>query len=165
MGNAKWQTTTPWVAAVIATALGAGVFIATAVLDVDGPLWLTVLGAGLLIAALVFMVLPFRDLRHYGNPPPGAPYFVTTRLVERGIYRIVRHPQYLGYMLLVLGLAAVTPHWAVIGLALDSAVGFYVQALHEEAYCSDRFGQAYHVYARRVPRFNALLGLWRLLRS
>lgn len=165
MGSSELGPTPPWAAAATAAILGAGVFIASMLFDVDGPLWLTVSGAGVLVAALVFMVLPFRDLRHYGSPPPGAPYYATTRLVEQGIYRIVRHPQYLGYALLVLGFAAVTPHWAVIGLALGSAVFFYLQALQEEAFCIDRFGDAYRDYARRVPRFNALTGLWRLWRS
>lgn len=165
MGSSELATSPPWAAAAVAAVLGAGVLIASVFIDVDGPLWLTAFGAGLLIVALVFMVLPFRDLRHYGEPRPGTPYYAATRLVEQGIYRIVRHPQYLGYALLVLGFAAVTPHWTVIGLAAGSAVFFYIQALQEEVYCSDRFGDAYRDYARRVPRFNALAGIWRLWRS
>ena len=78
----------------------------------------------------------------------------TARIVTHGIYRFSRNPMYLGFVLLLLGLA----------IALQSAVGLPVTAvaasfLHrfqiapEERWLSERFGAEYVAYRARVRRW------------
>jgi protein-S-isoprenylcysteine O-methyltransferase Ste14 len=153
----------PYVADVGAAVSAAGVFITGSVFDFAGPRWLTLLGVSLAAAAVPFIVLPFFHLRHHGMPGNGRPFHETTRMVRHGLYRVVRHPQYVGYTLLVLGLAAVNPHTVTVILALAAAVLFYVQAIHEERFCVEWFGGEYDEYARAVPRFNLLVGFLRVV--
>jgi protein-S-isoprenylcysteine O-methyltransferase Ste14 len=54
-------------------------------------------------------------------------------------------------------------HWSAVLLALVGVASFYVQAIHEERICLAQFGESYGQYMRRVPRFNVLLGIVRLL--
>jgi protein-S-isoprenylcysteine O-methyltransferase Ste14 len=122
------------------------------------------LGVVMVLATPVFVVLPFLQLRRFGDPASGAPYFATTRVVVEGIYGVVRHPQYLGYSLLLLGLAAIDPHPLLVGLALAAVACLYVQCILEERYWRAATGSAYAAYAQRVPRLNAALGLWRCAR-
>ncbi|NIM49134.1 MAG: hypothetical protein GTO22_07715 [Gemmatimonadales bacterium] len=139
-----------------------GVLAAQAFLDVSGARWLTAVAVALLLLAPAFIFLPFLHLSRYGKPRDGGPYFATTKLVDRGIYRVVRHPQYVGYALLAVGFGARNPHPLVLGLASGAAAFFYLQCVLEERFCRGTFGSAYDQYMSRVPRFNFLLGLFRI---
>jgi protein-S-isoprenylcysteine O-methyltransferase Ste14 len=125
---------------------------------------LRVAGVALLALAAVFIFAPFFLLSKYGAGKKGKSYMQTGTVVERGLYRIVRHPQYLGYMLLACGFALLWQRWPAALLALVSVASFYVQANLEERACLARFGEPYGQYMWRIPRFNVVLGIVRLLR-
>jgi protein-S-isoprenylcysteine O-methyltransferase Ste14 len=122
-------------------------------------------GAGVcllaLAAALIFA--PFFLLRKHGRIEDGGSYMQTRTVVDRGLYSIVRHPQYLGYMLLASGFAFLSQHWLVMVLAAAGIAAFYCQAVEEERTCRARLGAAYAQYMQRVPRFNLVLGAFRVL--
>ncbi len=88
----------------------------------------------------------------------------TTVVADRGLYAIVWHPQYLGYMLLYAGFTLLSQHWVSLLIATVGIAILYMQALAEEHLCQDKFGSAYDKYMLRVPRFNLILGLWRYLK-
>ncbi len=118
-------------------------------------------GIACLLLSAIFIFPPFLLLASHGRPPRGKPYYRTTKVVDRGVYAIVRHPQYVGYSLLALGFAALSQHPITSVFALCSAGAFYVQSLAEEAFHRNQPGQDYPDYMRRVPRFNFLVGLFR----
>jgi protein-S-isoprenylcysteine O-methyltransferase Ste14 len=121
--------------------------------------------AGVFILALstLFIFLPFYHLGKYGQAAKGESYTQSRQVVERGLYAIVRHPQYLGYVLLGCGFAFLRQHWVIILLAVLGAVFFYLQVEVEENACLSKFGGTYRRYCQRVPRFNFVLGLIRAL--
>ena len=41
----------------------------------------------------------------------------------------------------------------------------YLQAVKEERYCLTQLGEPYEQYLRRVPQFNLILGIVRLLQG
>ena len=155
----------PKAADLAAAALTLILFVAYFILDAPRPGWLTVIGVLLLVLAAALIFPPFLHLARHGKAEAGAPYFATTRVVDRGVYRIVRHPQYLGYTCLVLGFGALKPHPLVLASALSAAAFFYLQAVLEERYCVRELGSDYERYMRAVPRFNLVLGLLRFLRG
>jgi protein-S-isoprenylcysteine O-methyltransferase Ste14 len=55
----------------------------------------------------VFGWLPILTLRKWGKVPEGNGYIPTTILVDRGVYAIVRHPQYLAGMLMGIALTLI----------------------------------------------------------
>jgi protein-S-isoprenylcysteine O-methyltransferase Ste14 len=128
----------------------------------DNP-YLRGVGVFTLVLAGVFAFLPFVLLAKHGRIRDGGSYMQTSVVVDRGLYAISRHPQYLGYMLFAGGFALLSQHWAVVLLAVIGVMGLYFQALQEERYCLTRLGEPYNQYLRRVPRFNFLLGILRLL--
>ena len=87
----------------------------------------------------------------------------TDAVVDQGLYAITRHPQYLGYIFLACGFALLSQHWAAFLLAAAGSTFFYLQAVREERSCFARFGEPYEQYLWRVPRFNIVLGIVRLL--
>jgi len=148
-----------WVAAAFAVA----VLVAQLLLERGANPYFRATGIACLLLSPIFIFPPFLILMRYGEPPRGQPYCCTTAVVDRGVYSIVRHPQYVGYVLLTLGFAALSQQPLTWILAVCSAGAFYVQSLSEEAFFRKQPGQDYSEYMRRVPRFNFLVGLFRYL--
>ena len=119
----------------------------------DQPLALKILG-GLVLAAGAVLVLETTArfaFQGRGTPAPWAP---PERFVERGSYRFVRSPMYLGVLLLVVGQGLLLGReilyaWAVAAwLIFTSFLVFY-----EEPGLRRRFGAEYKDYRRRVRRW------------
>ena len=118
--------------------------------------WLIIFFSG------IFGWLPIFTFRSRGKVE-GRSYINTTVMVDSGIYSIVRHPQYLAGLIINFGAALITWHWLVILLGIAS-IGMYCwSAVVEEEKNLGKFGDAYRNYQERVPRFNFILGLVRLL--
>lgn len=80
-------------------------------------------------------------------------------LVRAGIYRYVRHPQYLGILILTLGFLI---QWITIPTAImwpTLAFLYYRLAKKEEEEMEKKFGERYREYKRRVPMFIPFLRL------
>ena len=72
-------------------------------------------------------------------------------LVNSGIYRAIRHPQYLGLLLVTLGQFLVWPTIPTAILWPILAALYYRQARKEEAVLSEKFGAAFREYASKTP--------------
>ena len=82
------------------------------------------------------------------------PWKPTTRIMERGPFRVTRNPMYLQMILVCVGAAVLLMNWWV--LALTPVGGWLLQWLAirpEEAYLERKFGAAYLAYKRRVRRW------------
>lgn len=123
-----------------------------------------VLGIACLALAAVFIFIPFYQLKKFGNVPAGRSYMDTRVVVDRGLYAIVRHPQYLGYILLFGGFFCLTQNGISLVLAALGILTIVLHTLEEERECLERFGANYAAYRRRVPLFNFLLGTIQYLR-
>ena len=75
-----------------------------------------------------------------------------------------RHPQYLAGVLLNIALPLITRHWLVVILGIIGAGVTYFNTFEEEKDNLQKFGDVYLSYQAKVPRFNFLLGLFRLIR-
>jgi protein-S-isoprenylcysteine O-methyltransferase Ste14 len=124
--------------------------------------------AVLVVVALALIVPPFGQLRRHGEAPPGASYMETARVADRGLYAVVRHPQYLGYMLLASGLALRAHNLPMVLAAAIAIALFAAHTAAEERDCAARFRADWERYGAEVPRFNLPLGLlrsWRRRRA
>lgn len=154
----------PWMPA----ALAAVMFVLTVLVEIGAPSApdpvLRRIGGLVMFLALPLIALPFRQLSQRGDVPAGGRYMDTTRVVDSGIYAVVRHPQYIGYCLLFAGLALRRQTLDAFAISAAGIALFGWQMVVEEAYLRAEFGEAYDRYAARVPRWNVLAGLFRLLR-
>lgn len=74
-------------------------------------------------------------------------------LQTRGIYALVRHPQYMGLILIVLAFNIQWPTLPTLAMAPVLIVMYVLQARREERELAARLGTDYLRYAARVPRF------------
>jgi protein-S-isoprenylcysteine O-methyltransferase Ste14 len=119
------------------------------------------LGWGVLMLSAIFGWLPILTFRKRGEVE-GKSYINTTVLVDKGVYSIVRHPQYLAGVLISIALPMITQHWLVAVLGAAAVVFYVLGTYDEEEGCLEKFGDAYIDYMKRVPRMNFLLGIFRL---
>jgi len=103
-------------------------------------------------------------LRRKGGVPQGESYVKTTRLVDSGIYAIVRHPQGgVAWLLINMGVMLVAQHWLIAVLGLASMPLVYLDAIKADQYAIEKFGDDYRRYMEKVPRVNFISGILRLI--
>ena len=129
-----------------------------------GQRWLLYLGWVLVAAGVAINFAAGQAFRAHGGVPEGKHIVFTTRLVDKGIYGIIRHPQYLGFISIVLGLVLVSQHWLTAICGVLGSLLFYLDVPNEERATADKFGEEYRRYMERVPGWNLLSGLLRSVR-
>jgi protein-S-isoprenylcysteine O-methyltransferase Ste14 len=74
-------------------------------------------------------------------------------LIERGMYRHIRHPSYLGSLLSFLGVGLAMGNWLSLAVAfLVPFIAFSYRMAVEERALVDHFGDRYRDYAGRTKR-------------
>lgn len=124
----------------------------------SGHLWSTLLGEkgdphfGLLhIASYVFLGLGFYLLSAAWNVLYHAQR--ANRLAKTGPYARVRHPQYVAFVMILLGFLLQWPTLLTL-VMFPILVAMYGRlAVTEEREMRDRFGTEFDAYAARTPRF------------
>jgi protein-S-isoprenylcysteine O-methyltransferase Ste14 len=112
----------------------------------------------------LFGVVPIFTLRKKGGVAKGRDYTHTTILVDSGIYGVVRHPQYLSFMLINLGLLLIAQQWLTTVMGVVAMVLNYRIVLEADQAGIEKFGEEYRHYMQRVPRVNLLAGVIRRAR-
>jgi protein-S-isoprenylcysteine O-methyltransferase Ste14 len=82
-------------------------------------------------------------------------------LIDWGIYRFVRHPLYVGAMMLFLSWAFLFPHWYTLLLSFGNIAIVYWFIQQEDRKNVNRFGREYEEYRERVPGVNIVAGIYR----
>lgn len=119
----------------------------------------------ILFISAFFGWLPIFEFRRKGEIPKGQSFVKTTKLVKSGVYRIVRHPQFLAGILLGLALILVGQHWLITIIGLPIMILFYLGIVEGDKEAIKKFGQDYKNYMKKVPQMNFFLGIFRLLRK
>jgi protein-S-isoprenylcysteine O-methyltransferase Ste14 len=115
------------------------------------PDWVSGLGLALMVAGLALRIWAMRVLGEY--------YTRTLRtaerqtLIDRGPYGVVRHPGYLGVLMLWVGAGLATANWiATMLIALVMFVAYRYRIQYEEQMLAATFGEEYRQYAGRTRR-------------
>jgi protein-S-isoprenylcysteine O-methyltransferase Ste14 len=74
-------------------------------------------------------------------------------LIETGLYRHIRHPGYLGQLIIFLGIAISMSNWlSVLGMMLPVTTGFLYRISVEETFMQEQLGRNYMDYKKRTHR-------------
>ena len=121
---------------------------------------LAYVGIGLyMFSGFIFGMLPIFEFRKNGGVKKKTSYVHTTKLVDTGIYSIVRHPQYITWMWWAVATMFLFQHWTVIILGIPVFPLTYIDLMNADRQGIKKFGEGYKQYMKKVPRANVLLGL------
>jgi protein-S-isoprenylcysteine O-methyltransferase Ste14 len=138
--------------------------VLTGLLEPGYYLPLFILGWVFWAVGMVLVMAPVILFPRRGGVPKGKSFVHTTKLVDTGIYAVVRHPQYLGGILSIfVATFLFYPHWLFAVLGIPGIVILYWSTREEEKRLIERFGSTYNTYKQRVPRMNILLGISRIV--
>jgi len=82
-------------------------------------------------------------------------------LVESGMYAFVRHPEFLGHILIIFALVIISQHWFNFIVGAILIVLLCLAMIEEEKRNIEKFGNAYRDYMKKVPRINLIAGIIR----
>jgi protein-S-isoprenylcysteine O-methyltransferase Ste14 len=103
-------------------------------------------GAGLLAMGLVI-----HESSHRAHKQAHQQYEKIEKLVTEGLYSRIRHPLYLGLILIYFGFAFA---WGIIWILAPTIIFIaliILTAIREEEVMKGKFGREYEEYMRRVP--------------
>jgi protein-S-isoprenylcysteine O-methyltransferase Ste14 len=100
----------------------------------------------IIVAGILLIVFGWRQIYKARRQKEG-------KLVTTGIYKYVRHPQYIGFLLLTLGMLLEWPTIFTVLLWPVLAVVYWRLAKEEDKDIEEQFGEEFREYKRRVPGF------------
>ena len=109
------------------------------------------LGIGLMIAGILLRQWSIAVLGRYFSRTVGVQE--GQAVVDRGPYRLVRHPAYTGSLLTMVGLGFVLQSWGAILVLIaffGAAFGYRIHV--EEAVLTSKLGDKYVAYAKKTKR-------------
>jgi len=74
-------------------------------------------------------------------------------LIERGLYKYIRHPGYLGQLIIFLGISLTISNWlSVIGMIVPVFLGYLYRIKVEEKFMIKQMGEKFIEYQKRTNR-------------
>jgi protein-S-isoprenylcysteine O-methyltransferase Ste14 len=139
--------------------------VLTGVLETSSYPALFIIGWVVWAFGMALVLSPVIMFPRHGGVPKRESFVNTTRLVDTGIYAVVRHPLYLGGILSIFVTTLLWyPHWLFGMLGAVGTAIICLRIVEEEQHLVQQFGEDYIRYMQKVPRINLLMGSVRLLR-
>ncbi|AAB91272.1 methyltransferase family protein [Archaeoglobus fulgidus] len=132
--------------AIFATLYVIQVAVSVVFFNSAGLWWLVYAGCITFAFGLILLLWASRARRRGG--------FVTS-----GPYALVRHPEFLGHILVIVSLILLAQHAMSLITGAVLITLLYFAMIEEERRNVEKFGDAYLEYMKRVPRVNLLKGL------
>ena len=80
----------------------------------------------------------------------------TEKPITQGMYYLSRHPLYLSVFIIYIGTSIATASWVFFLLGIANIFWIRTEALVEERYCFERYGDPYREYMNGTPRWIGL---------
>ena len=110
-----------------------------------------VIGSILVIIGLIIRITSIRTLNRQFT-------FTVTRienheLIEKGLYKYLRHPGYMGQLIIFAGIATSLSNWlSILLMIVPVLLGYIYRIKVEEKFMIDQMGQKYRDYQKRTKR-------------
>jgi protein-S-isoprenylcysteine O-methyltransferase Ste14 len=109
------------------------------------------IGAILVVTGLIIRVISILTLKKQFT------YTVTKienhELIETGLYKRIRHPGYLGQLIIFTGIATTLSNWlSIIFMFVPVFLGFIYRIRVEEKFMTEQMGQKYIDYQKRTNK-------------
>jgi len=109
------------------------------------------IGAILIVVGLIIRIISILTLKQHFT------YTVTKienhELIETGIYKSIRHPGYLGQIIIFIGISTSLSNWlSIVFMIVPVLIGYIYRIKTEERFMTEQMGQKYIDYQKRTKR-------------
>jgi protein-S-isoprenylcysteine O-methyltransferase Ste14 len=109
------------------------------------------IGMCLFASGLVIRLLAIAVLKRFFT------YSVATvrehKIVDTGMYKTIRHPGYLGQLIIFLGISISISNWlSILAMMIPVAIGYGYRIAVEEKFMVKQFGEEYVDYQKRTKK-------------
>lgn len=75
------------------------------------------------------------------------------QLIETGLYKYIRHPGYLGFLIVFLGISTALSNWlSIVFMMVPVLIGIMNRIRIEEVFLTEQMGEKYLTYQKRTKR-------------
>jgi len=78
------------------------------------------------------------------------------KIITSGPYRYTQNPQYVGFIILYIGIILVTSSFMALATGVFAIILFFLTPFSEEPWLRQQYGKSYEEYCKIVPRFVGL---------
>ncbi|HEY9075160.1 MAG TPA: isoprenylcysteine carboxylmethyltransferase family protein [Anaerolineaceae bacterium] len=113
-------------------------------------------GMVLVIMGFIVRIHSIRTLKHYFT------YSVAKmenhKIIATGLYKYIRHPGYLGQIMIFLGISISASNWvSILFMMIPVSIGYLYRISIEEKFMSEQLGEDYLIYREHTKKIIPLL--------
>jgi Putative protein-S-isoprenylcysteine methyltransferase len=112
---------------------------------------LFVVGMALVVVGFMIRIHSLQTLKQYFT------YSVAKvenhKLIETGLYKFIRHPGYLGQLIIFIGISTSISNWlSILVMMIPTTLGYLYRIKVEERFMVEQLGEDYLSYQKRTKR-------------
>jgi protein-S-isoprenylcysteine O-methyltransferase Ste14 len=112
---------------------------------------LFVVGMTLLVIGFMIRIHSLLTLKQYFTYSVGK--VEDHKLIESGLYKFIRHPGYLGQLIIFLGISTSISNWlSILVMMIPITLGYLYRIKVEERFMIEQIGEKYLNYQKRTKR-------------
>lgn len=114
------------------------------------------IGIAFVVIGFIIRIQSIRTLKQYFT------YSVAKvenhKIIETGLYKFIRHPGYLGQLMIFLGISISVSNWfSILLMMIPISIGYLYRMRIEEKFMSEQLGEDYLIYQEHTKKIIPLL--------
>ena len=116
----------------------------------EGNSLIELLGWGCLTIGLLLAIVPIKTLQKFGDIEASKNYTNTQKIIDKGVYQYIRHPQYIGLIITNISAILIIQNMQFVILDILSILFAIILMKEEEKELIRLFGDEYNQYKKRT---------------
>lgn len=120
--------------------------------------WNTFFATGMVLFAIGFMIRIYSILTLKQYFTYSVEKVEDHKIISTGLYRFIRHPGYLGQLIIFIGISASISNWlSILLMMIPVTLGYLYRIKVEEKFMADQLSEDYQKYQERTKRIIPML--------
>jgi protein-S-isoprenylcysteine O-methyltransferase Ste14 len=120
--------------------------------------WNTLFAVGMALVAIGFVIRIYSILTLKQFFTYSIAKVENHKIIETGLYKFIRHPGYLGQLIIFIGISTSISNWiSILFMMIPVTMGYLYRIKAEERFMTDQLGEDYLKYQGRTKRIIPML--------
>ncbi len=109
------------------------------------------IGVAMVVIGLIIRIQSMLALKQYFTY--SVAQVADHKLIQAGLYQVIRHPGYLGQLMIFIGISIALSNWlSILAMTIPIAMGYGYRIKVEERFMLEQLGEIYSDYQKRTKR-------------